>query len=218
MSLPSQSVWTVVVAGGSGQRFGGPKQFQDLGGRQVVEWSVEAARTVSDGVVLVVPADRVSEPVPNGVTRVVIGGSSRSESVRCGLAAVPDTADVICVHDAARPFASPDLFSRVVIALVEGIDAAIPGLAVADTIKQIEPNGHVVGTPARDSLRAVQTPQAFLADVLRAAHADGAEGTDDAALVEAAGGYVVVVEGEAENRKITTPDDFVWAREKVARS
>jgi 2-C-methyl-D-erythritol 4-phosphate cytidylyltransferase len=211
-------VWTVVVAGGSGQRFGGPKQFQDLGGRQVVEWSVEAARTVSDGVVLVVPADRVSEPVPNGVTRVVIGGSSRSESVRCGLAAVPDTADVICVHDAARPFASPDLFSRVVIALVEGIDAAIPGLAVADTIKQIEPNGHVVGTPARDSLRAVQTPQAFLADVLRAAHADGAEGTDDAALVEAAGGYVVVVEGEAENRKITTPDDFVWAREKVARS
>lgn len=218
MSLPSQSVWTVVVAGGSGQRFGGPKQFQDLGGRQVVEWSVEAARTVSDGVVLVVPADRVSEPVPNGVTRVVIGGSSRSESVRCGLAAVPDTADVICVHDAARPFASPDLFSRVVIALVEGIDAAIPGLAVADTIKQIEPNGHVVGTPARDSLRAVQTPQAFRADVLRAAHADGAEGTDDAALVEAAGGYVVVVEGEAENRKITTPDDFVWAREKVARS
>jgi 2-C-methyl-D-erythritol 4-phosphate cytidylyltransferase len=211
-------VWTVVVAGGSGQRFGGPKQFQDLGGRQVVEWSVEAARTVSDGVVLVVPADRVSEPVPNGVTRVVIGGSSRSESVRCGLAAVPDTADVICVHDAARPFASPDLFSRVVIALVEGIDAAIPGLAVADTIKQIEPNGHVVGTPARDSLRAVQTPQAFRADVLRAAHADGAEGTDDAALVEAAGGYVVVVEGEAENRKITTPDDFVWAREKVARS
>jgi len=217
MSLPSLSVWTVIVAGGSGQRFGGPKQFQDLGGRPVVDWAVEAAKSVSDGVVLVVPADRVSQPVPDGVTHVMAGGSSRSESVRCGLAAVPDTADVICVHDAARPFASSELFSRVIAALVQGVDAAIPGVAVADTSKEVDDKGRVVNTPDRAALRAVQTPQAFVAHVLRAAHANAGEGTDDAALVEAAGGYVVVVDGEPDNRKITTPDDFVWANDKVAR-
>jgi 2-C-methyl-D-erythritol 4-phosphate cytidylyltransferase len=145
------------------------------------------------------------------------GGSSRSESVRCGLAAVPDTADVICVHDAARPFASSELFSRVIAALVQGVDAAIPGVAVADTIKEVDDKGRVVNTPDRAALRAVQTPQAFVAHVLRAAHANAGEGTDDAALVEAAGGYVVVVDGEPDNRKITTPDDFVWANDKVAR-
>lgn len=178
---------------------------------------MEAAASVSDGVVLVVPKDRASEPVPAGVTQVVAGGSSRSESVRCGLAAVPDSAGVICVHDAARPFASAGLFSRVVDALVDGVDAAIPGVAVADTIKQVDARGRVTATPSRDALRAVQTPQAFVARVLRAAHAGGAEGTDDAALVEQAGGYVVVVDGEPDNRKITTPDDFEWARHKVVR-
>jgi 2-C-methyl-D-erythritol 4-phosphate cytidylyltransferase len=218
MSLPSHSVWTVIVAGGSGQRFGGPKQFRDLGGRPVVDWAIEAAKSVSDGVVLVVPADRVSQAVPNRVTHVVAGGSSRSESVRCGLAAVPDTADVICVHDAARPFASTELFARVVAALVDGVDGAIPGVAVADTIKEVDETGRVVNTPDRAALRAVQTPQAFTARVLRAAHENGAEGTDDAALVESAGGYVVVVDGEPDNRKITTPDDFLWANDKVARS
>lgn len=218
MSAPSHSVWTVVVAGGSGQRFGGPKQFRELAGRPLVEWAVEAATSVSDGVVLVVPADRVDAPAPAGVTNVVAGGSSRSESVRCGLAVVPESADVICVHDAARPFAGPELFARVVAALVEGVDAAVPGVSVADTVKQVDARGRVVATPPRDALRAVQTPQAFVARVLRAAHADGAEGTDDAALVEAAGGYVVVVDGEPDNRKITTPDDFDWAHDKVARS
>lgn len=217
MPTPSHSVWTVVVAGGSGQRFGGPKQFRDLSGRPVVEWAVAAAASASDGVVLVVPAERTSEIAPAGVTHVVAGGSSRSESVRCGLAAVPESADVICVHDAARPFASVGLFERVVSALVDGVDAAIPGVAVADTIKQVDASGRVVATPSRDALRAVQTPQAFVARVLRAAHAGGAEGTDDAALVEAAGGYVVVVDGEPDNRKITTPDDFVWATERMAR-
>ena len=218
MPTPSHSVWTVVVAGGSGQRFGGPKQFRDLGGRPVVEWATAAAASVSDGVVLVVPAEHVSEIVAAGVTHVVAGGASRSESVRCGLAVVPESAEVICVHDAARPFASSELFSRVVGALVDDVDAAIPGVPVADTIKEVDPTGRVLTTPPRDALRAVQTPQAFVARVLRAAHEGGAEGTDDAALVEAAGGYVVVVDGEPDNRKITTPDDFLWATEKVSRS
>ena len=218
MPTPLRSVWTVVVAGGSGQRFGGPKQFRDLGGRPVVEWAVEAAAVVSDGVVLVVPAERVADIVPAGVTHIVAGGPSRSESVRCGLAVVPESAEVICVHDAARPFASSELFSRVIAALVDDVDAVIPGVVVADTIKQVDRTGRVVATPPRDELRAVQTPQAFVARVLRAAHAGGAEGTDDAALVEAVGGYVVVVDGEPDNRKITTPDDFVWAHKRVARS
>lgn len=218
MPTPSRSVWTVIVAGGSGQRFGGPKQFRELGGRPVVEWAVAAAAAVSDGVVLVVPAEHATGAAPAGVAQMVAGGASRSESVRCGLAVVPESAEVICVHDAARPFASSELFSRVVAALVDGVVAAIPGMAVADTIKRVDRTGRVLATPPRDELRAVQTPQAFVASVLRAAHAGGAEGTDDAALVEAAGGYVVVVDGEPDNRKITTPDDFVWAHERVAHS
>lgn len=218
MNAPSHSVWTVIVAGGSGQRFGGLKQFQDVGGKPMMAWAAESAQQVSDGVVLVVPAGQLPSPTPNGVTHVVEGGSSRSESVRCGLRAVPETATVICVHDAARPFATVSLFERVIEAVGNGVDAAIPGIAVTDTVKEVDEAGRVVATPNRAALRAVQTPQAFVANVLRAAHAGGAEGTDDAAVVEAAGGYVVVVEGEQDNRKVTTPDDLVWARQKMSNS
>jgi 2-C-methyl-D-erythritol 4-phosphate cytidylyltransferase len=149
---------------------------------------------------------------------VVEGGQSRSESVRRGLGAVPEIATVICVHDAARPFATVSLFERVIEAVGNGVDAAIPGIAVTDTVKEVDDAGRVVATPNRAALRAVQTPQAFVANVLRAAHAGGAEGTDDAAVVEAAGGYVVVVEGEQDNRKVTTPDDLTWARQKMSNS
>ena len=220
MATPPANVWTIVVAGGSGQRFGGLKQFAELGGRRMVDWAVEAARPSSSGVVLVVPAEQASDPAfdaPPG-TVVVAGGTTRSESVRCGLAAVPANAEVICVHDAARPFASPQLFQTVISALgAQEVDAAIPGIAVADTIKVVNVEGVVSHTPDRATLRAVQTPQAFRAAVLRAAHARTLEATDDAAVVEANGGYVVVVAGEAENRKITGPDDLVWAKERCAR-
>jgi 2-C-methyl-D-erythritol 4-phosphate cytidylyltransferase len=161
-------------------------------------------------VVVVVPeADAARE-------RGVAGGATRSESVRAGLAAVPPDADIVCVHDAARPLASADLYRRVVAAVVQGADGAVPGLPVIDTIKVVDATGAVTATPERSSLRAVQTPQAFRASVLRAAHASGAEGTDDAAVVEAAGGRVVVVDGEPTNRKITDPSDLDWAREQVA--
>jgi 2-C-methyl-D-erythritol 4-phosphate cytidylyltransferase len=125
---------------------------------------------------------------------------------------------VVCVHDAARPFATPELYRRVVAAIDAGADGAIPGITVTDTIKVIAPDGAVVDTPARDTLRAVQTPQAFRADVLRRAHATGGEGTDDAALVEALGGRVVVVDGEVDNRKITHPEDLEWARSKAQQT
>lgn len=199
-----------MVAGGSGTRFGGPKQYEQLGSRRVLDWSVAAARAASDGVVLVVPAEDAARE--GGVA----GGATRSDSVRAGLAHVPADADVVCVHDAARPFAGSDVFARVVQAVLDGADAAIPGIPVTDTIKQIDTDRAVAHTPPRAELIAVQTPQAFRADVLRTAHASGRDATDDAALVEAAGGRVVVVEGDAAARKITDPDDLRWARERLA--
>ena len=205
----SVNVWTIVVAGGSGTRFGGPKQYEQLGDRRVLDWSVAAARESSTGVVLVVPAADAERE--GGVP----GGATRSESVRAGLAGVPHDADVICVHDAARPFADATVFERVVAAVAAGADAAIPGIAVADTIKQIDADGRVVHTPPRADLMAVQTPQAFRAAALRDAHRAAGDATDDAALVEAAGGTVVVVAGDPANRKITDPDDLRWARERL---
>lgn len=210
MNETGEIVWTIVVAGGSGRRFGGPKQYETLGGRRVLDWSVAAAREASHGAVVVLPADDAARE--GGVA----GGATRSDSVRAGLAAVPAEATIVCVHDGARPFADAALFARVIAAVHAGADAAIPGIAVADTIKQVATDGAVVGTPVRDTLRAVQTPQAFRASVLRAAHAAGGDATDDATLVEAAGGRVVVVEGDARNRKITDPADLRWARERVA--
>ncbi|MFZ4718412.1 MAG: 2-C-methyl-D-erythritol 4-phosphate cytidylyltransferase [Ilumatobacteraceae bacterium] len=205
-------MWTIVVAGGSGTRFGGPKQYEVLGDRRILDHSVDAARHASDGVVVVVPAPDAERE--DGVA----GGATRSESVRNGLAHVPADATVVCVHDAARPFAGADVFDRVIVAVLDGADAAIPGVPVTDTIKQIDINGAVVHTPPRAELSAVQTPQAFRAEVLRAAHASGQEATDDAALVEALGGRVVVVPGDVGNRKITDPDDLRWARERLGPS
>jgi 2-C-methyl-D-erythritol 4-phosphate cytidylyltransferase len=166
---------------------------------------------------VVVPTEQADDPefvVPIGATAIVAGGATRSESVRRGLAVVPTDVEVICVHDAARPFATSSLFASVIAAVRDGVDAAIPGIEVADTIKVVDVDGTVKATPDRATLRAVQTPQAFRAGVLRAAHAANPEATDDAAVVEANGGYVVVVTGEADNRKITGPDDLVWAKER----
>jgi 2-C-methyl-D-erythritol 4-phosphate cytidylyltransferase len=203
---PGEVIWTVVVAAGSGTRFGGPKQFEMMGDRRVMDWAIAIAREASDGVVVVLPPD-VAEKEGG-----VAGGATRSESVRKGLAAVPKNATIICVHDAARPFANEDDFARVIEAVVDGADGAVPAIPVADTIKVVDDTGQVVRTPARGSLRAVQTPQAFRAEMLRRAHASNGEGTDDAALVETEGGKVVVVDGDVLNRKITTRDDLEWAR------
>jgi 2-C-methyl-D-erythritol 4-phosphate cytidylyltransferase len=211
-------VWTVVVAAGSGTRIGVRKQFVPVGGREVVAWALEAAAAASDGVVLVVPADDVDGRAErHREVRVVAGGATRSASVRAGLAAVPAEAAVVCVHDGARPFASPALFRAVVDAVRAGADGAVPGVAVTDTVKVVDAAGRVTATPDRDRLVAVQTPQAFAAGVLRAAHAAGGEGTDDAALVEAAGGTVVVVAGETVNRKVTRPEDLAWAEAQARR-
>jgi 2-C-methyl-D-erythritol 4-phosphate cytidylyltransferase len=208
------AVWAVVVAAGSGTRFGARKQYEALGDRRVLDWALDAARSVATGVVVVVPeADAAgSEP---GADVVVAGGATRSASVRAGLAAVPEAAEVIVVHDAARPLAPVALFEGVVAAVVAGADGAVPGLPVSDTVKEVRGNV-VLATLDRSSLVIVQTPQAFRARVLRDAHASGGDDTDDAALVEAAGGRVVVVRGDAVNTKLTTPHDLVLARAVVA--
>jgi len=205
----SPEVWTIVVGGGSGQRFGRPKQYELLGDERIIDRSRRVADTVSDGVVVVVPAEDAERE------RGVAGGATRSASVRAGLDGVPDTCDVVCIHDAARPLASPDLFRAVIAAIVDGVDGAVPGVPLPDTIKIVDDSGVVQETPERTSLVAVQTPQAFRAAALRAAHATGADGTDDASLVEANGGTVVVVTGEPDNRKITHPDDLAWARSVI---
>jgi 2-C-methyl-D-erythritol 4-phosphate cytidylyltransferase len=208
-------VWAIVVAGGAGHRFGQLKQFALLAERPVAQWAVAACRPASAGVVLVVPCgtDAVTD---YGADVVVEGGTTRAESVRHGLAVVPPEADVIVVHDAARPLASGALFRAVIEAVAEGgVDGAIPGLAVSDTIKEVDGTMHVTATLDRTTLVAVQTPQAFAADVLRRAHANGAEATDDAALVEALGATVLVVPGDPRNLKITTPADLRSAEHLV---
>ena len=196
-------IWAIVVAGGGGTRFGGAKQYATLAGRRVLDWSVRSAAAVADGVVVVLPAGGTDDPV-DGADVVVTGGATRAGSVRRGLDAVPSGAAVVVVHDAARPAASAALFRRVVGAVLAGADGAVPGVAVTDSLRH-----RTAGAVDRDGMVAVQTPQAFRAAVLRAAHAAGGEATDDATLVEQAGGTIVVVDGEITNTKLTHPHDAV---------
>jgi 2-C-methyl-D-erythritol 4-phosphate cytidylyltransferase len=168
-----------------------------LAGARLVDIAADVARAAGDDVVVVLP------PGNGGVE----GGATRSASVRNGLAAVPDDADVIVVHDAARPLASAALFAAVIDAVRAGADGAIPVVPVTDTIKRVD-GARVIETLERAELVAVQTPQAFRADALRKAHAGAGEATDDAALVESIGGTVVVVAGDPANIKVTTADDL----------
>jgi len=197
-------VWAIVVAGGSSSRFGSPKQFATLGDVTVLDHSVRTARRSVDGVVAVVPEggpDAIA-----GADVVVTGGPTRSESVRRGLARVPAGAEVILVHDAARPLATPALFDAVVAAVRGGAEVVTPAVPVTDTLRS-----RTGGTVDRDALVAVQTPQGFRATVLRAAHDSGAEATDDVTLAESVGAAVVTVDGDRWNLKITEPDDLVVA-------
>ena len=219
-------VGVVVVAAGSGTRLGAdvPKAFVEIDGVTLLETALDGALAsgVVDEIVVVAPAGweaRAQECVDLAAscpcahrTVVVTGGAERTDSVAAGLAALSGDLDVILVHDAARCLAPPELFGRVVAAVRGGAAGAVPGLAVVDTIKIVDARGVVTGTPARADLRAVQTPQAFSAPVLRAAHAAGIQTTDDAALVEALGHEVVVVEGHPLAAKITTPEDLHRAR------
>ena len=195
----------VIVAAGCGARFGAPKQFLVAGGARLVDHAVAAAGAACDEVVVVLPPDRAWDGAP--VAAAVTGGATRSDSVRAGLEAVSPRTEIVVVHDAARPLASPELFELVVDTVRAGADAVVPAVPVADTIKRVR-GDRVVETLDRAELVAVQTPQAFRIDRLRAAHAATGEATDDAALVEADGGSVVIVAGDPRNLKVTTLADL----------
>lgn len=213
----------VVPAAGSGQRLaaGAPKAFVNLAGRPMLERAIAGLRNsgVVDSIVVAVPPSRTDEAklVFGGEALIVAGGADRTESVRAALAAVGD-ADYVLVHDAARALTPPSLVARVVRALEAGHSAVVPGLPVADTIKAVDANGAVLGTPERAGLRAIQTPQGFHIDVLRRAYARAGDGgfTDDASMVEQAGGQVQVVDGDPLAFKITTPLDLVLAEAILA--
>lgn len=170
---------------------------------------------VVDAVVVAVPPNRTDEAklVFGGDAVIVAGGSDRTESVRLALAAVGD-AEFVLVHDAARALTPPSLIVRVVRALESGHPAVVPGLPVTDTIKAVDANGVVLGTPDRSGLRAVQTPQGFQTELLRRAYERAAAGgfTDDASVVEMTGTPIQVVEGDPLAFKITTPTDLLLAQ------
>lgn len=205
---PSDDVWAVVVAAGTGRRYGGAKQFEVLGGTRVLDRSVAACRSVSGGVVVVVSPEVLGTPdaeVP-GADAVVAGGATRSESVRRGLSAVPESAELVLVHDAARPLLTAAVCARVVAALRAGASAVVPVVPVVDTVRTVD--GAVLD---RDALRAVQTPQGFRRAALVAAHATEQDATDDAGLMELLGEQVEMVDGDPANLKITTPADLAVA-------
>lgn len=216
----------IVPAAGRGVRLGEelPKAFVELDGRTMLDRAVESMLDSGavDRVVVVVPPELAATPPERLVraplserVRVVAGGAERADSVRAGLACAAD-ARFVLVHDAARVLTPPGMFARVVAELRRGSDAVIPVLPVTDTIKSVDAQGAVTGTPDRASLRAVQTPQGFDVALLSRANIDAGDATDDAGLVERLGERVDTVAGDPLAFKITTPLDLVLARALLA--
>ena len=206
MSVALQT-WAIVVAGGSGARFGRRKQLVTVAGRRVIDWSLDVLRPHVDGVVAVMPNDLVTGATAIEVDAdvVVAGGDSRSASVRAGLEALPGAVQRVLVHDAARPLTNGALVERVLAALAQA-DAVVPVVPVTDTLRLVSG-----GTADRSQFVAVQTPQGFAVHTLRQAHRHNSDATDDAALVDQLGGKVVHVDGDPGNLKITVPHDLVLA-------
>ncbi len=217
MTAPRRTV-AIVPAAGSGERLGAgvPKAFVELAGRTLIERALAGLRASGavDEVVVAVPPGRTDEAtrILGSDATVVAGGADRTESVRLALDAA-GCADFVLVHDAARPLTPPALIARVVSGLHAGHTAVIPALPLSDTVKAVDANGVVLGTPERSGLRAVQTPQGFVTEVLLRAYrrAGTASFTDDASMVENIGGQVQVVEGDPLAFKITTPLDLLLA-------
>jgi 2-C-methyl-D-erythritol 4-phosphate cytidylyltransferase len=214
------SVWAVLAAAGSGERLGAdrPKAFVRLGDQPLLAESLERldASAWIDAIVVAAPPGweeptilLAEELGCSKVSSCVTGGETRAESVKRGLDEVPDEAAVVLVHDAARPYVDDGVIERVLAALTEGWDGAVPALPVSDTVKRVE-GERIVETLTRAELRAVQTPQAFIANVLRDAyeHGDLATATDCASLVEARGGRVKIVPGDLRLAKITDAADL----------
>ncbi len=211
----------LLAAAGTGERLGAdtPKALVELAGRPMAWWSLRALAAAGgvDDVVIAAPADYVrqleavaAEAAPSLAARVVSGGATRSDSVCLGLAEAGD-AEIVVVHDAARPLVTSELFDRCVSQLANwGCDAVVAAARAVDTVKEADAGGRVIATLERGRLWAVQTPQVFRARTLASAFAAGDLGRayDDAQLVEAAGGDVRIVEAPRQNFKVTTPHDL----------
>jgi len=218
------NVAVLLLSAGSGSRFGHemPKQYIEVGGQALVLHTL-AHLAAEPRIRLVQPVIAAGDEhfatltagkhFPFTLLPPVTGGATRSHSMQQGLLALPEAIDLVAVHDAARPMPSERLLADVIDTAAR-FGAAIPGLAVYDTIKRVDATGRVLETPARETLRAVQTPQVARRDwfmqALKAEHERLHLHTDDASLLEAAGFDVYVSEGEAGNRKITTPADMIW--------
>ena len=212
----------IIAAAGSGERFGAtlPKALISLGNRTLIEHAVAALAPIASEIVICAPAGyekQIQELVGSDIT-VVTGGITRSDSVRAGIAALTGDNKYVLVHDAARALASTQLAQQVLAALEKGEVAVIPGLELIDTVKSVDASGRVTSTPDRASLRRVQTPQGFDLEILKKAHASGADATDDGALVEALGNKVLIINGEERALKITTPADLATALSMLGTS
>ena len=231
MTVPSLAI--IIVAAGRGQRAGEglPKQYRQLCGRMVLTRTIEALHTAAPQAKLltVIHADdrnlyedaigAVCSDAKAALLPYVHGGATRQHSCRAGLEALQALGpDVVLIHDAARPFATVALIQRAVDAALKH-GAAVPGLFVTDTIKQVDAEGRIISTPQRDALRAVQTPQSFQYELILRAHRKAASApddkTDDAAVAEFAGHAVHVFDGDAQNIKLTTPQDFEKAEARL---
>jgi len=210
------TVAALIVAAGRGSRAGGeiPKQYRDLAGRPVIAWSIAAFRDARiDRIVIAVApghAELCRSATGDANILIVPGGATRTASVRAGLAALGD-AEIILIHDAARPGLNAEMVQRLVRAIRDGADGAAPALPIADSLRRVNGANRVVEEIARDGLMRVQTPQAFRADVLRAAYAaapDGASFGDDLELARAHGGGCMLIPGDARLMKLTYPEDF----------
>ncbi len=224
----------IVVAGGRGERFGAGdgKQFATVAGKPLVAHALLALQACDavDAVVLVIGSDHVDAARTSlveglgldKVVAVVAGGATRRDSVAAGLAAMPEDAEAVAVHDGARPLVTPQVFEEAFRALrTRGLDGIVVGHPVVDTVKRVDESGIVVGTPERAGLWAAHTPQVFVATVLRDAYAraleDGAEATDDAALVARCAGEVGMLKGPRDNLKVTVPEDIPVVEAVLAR-
>lgn len=200
------AVWALVLAGGTGQRFGGrPKQFEPVGGVRMIDRTVGAARRTCQGVTVVLPAGRDWDGP--AVDAVAAGGDHQSESLRAGLATVPADTGIVVVCDPAHPLASDALFTAVIDAVRRGADGAVPVLPILEVVQRVE-GGRVTATLAKHDLVLTQAPQAFRARVLRAVHADRPRPVENSGLLVERGHRVDTVPGEPTNLHVTTPAEL----------
>ena len=205
----------IIAAAGSGERFGStiPKALISLGDRTLIEHALASLSAVVDEIVITAPAgyEEAIRTIASDRATVVTGGSTRSESVRIGLAAISQSAEYVLVHDAARALATRELAANVVAALKGGDVAVVPALPVVDTLQNVGADGYVVTAVDRTPLRRIQTPQGFSYSVLKSIHESASDATDDSTLALNAGHKVRVIEGEERALKITTPSDLATA-------